>query len=86
MLMSRIPDFMLLNGKSTTSGKLPDYSGAGGQWTVAVVCLMMPACRLRRPLSRAKHVQDASADVHGHGCGVQGDLLRHDGAGAADWN
>lgn len=86
MLMSRIPDFMLLNGKSTTRGKLPDYSGAGGQPTVTVVCLMIPACRLCRPLSRAKHGQDASADIHGHGGGVQGDLLRHDGAGAADWS
>lgn len=86
VLMSRIPDFMLLNGKSTTRGKLPGYCWTRGQPTVTVVCLMIPACRLRRPLSRAKHVQDASADVHGHGSGVQGDLLRHDGAGAADWS
>lgn len=41
VLMSRFPDFVLLNGETVTTGKLPDF---GGQPTVTVLCLMIPAC------------------------------------------
>lgn len=41
VLISRFPDFVLLNGETVTTGKLPDF---GGQLTVTVLCLMIPAC------------------------------------------
>lgn len=51
---------------------------------MSVSRLMILVCCFRRPVPRAEHGQDASVDVHGHGGGIQGDLLRHHAAGAAD--
>lgn len=80
VLMSRIPDSVLLSAVTITRGKLPE--------SVVIKCdasvLNDPCASLFRPVSRAKHCQDASADIHGDGSGIQGDLLRHHGAGAAD--
>lgn len=80
VLMSRIPDSVLLSAVTIRGGKLPE--------SVVIKCdapvLNDPCASLFRPLSRAKHCQDASADFHGDGGGIQGDLLRHHAAGAAD--
>lgn len=80
MLMSRVPDSVPLNAVTITAGKLPE--------SVVIKCdapvFNDPCASLFRPVSRAKHLQDASADVHGHGGGIQGDLLRHHAAGPAD--
>lgn len=80
VLMSRIPDSVLLSAVTITRGKLPE--------SVVIKCdsslLNDPCASLFRPVSRAKHCQDASPDVHGDGSGIQGDLLRHHAAGAAD--
>lgn len=62
---------MLLNVETITTGKLPESR--------LIACdsfvLNDPCVLLFRPVSRAKHGQDASADIYGHGCGIQGDLL-----------
>lgn len=71
---------MLLNVETIITGKLPESR------VIDCDCFVLndPCVLLSRPVSRAKHVQDASADIHGHGCGIQGDLLRHHATGAAD--
>lgn len=71
MLMSRFPDCMLLNVETITTGKLPESRVIDCDSFV----LNDPCVLLFRPVSRAKHGQDASADIHGHGSGIQGDLL-----------
>lgn len=71
---------MLLNIETITTGKLPKSR--------LIACdsfvLNDPCVLLFRPESRAKHGQDASADIYGHGSGIQGDLLWHHATGAAD--
>lgn len=66
VLMSRIPDSVLLSAVTITRGKLPE--------SVVIKCdasvLNDPCVSLFRPVSRAKHCQDASADVHGDGSGI----------------
>lgn len=80
VLMSRFTECMLLNVETIITGKLPESGAVDCDRPV----LNDPCVLLSRPVSRAKHVQDASADIHGHGCGIQGALLRHHGTGAAD--
>lgn len=82
VLMSRFPDCMLLNVETIITGKLPESRVINCDSFV----LNDPCLLLSRPVSRAKHVQDASADIHGHVSGIQGDLLRHHATGAADWS
>lgn len=69
--MSRFPDCMLLNVETITTGKLPESRVIDCDSFV----LNDPFVLLFRPVSRAKHGQDAPADIHGHGSGIQGDLL-----------
>lgn len=80
VLVSGFPDYMLLNVETIITGKLPESR------VIDCDCFVLndPCVLLRRPVSRAKHVQDASADIHGHGGGIQGDLLRHHATGAAN--
>lgn len=70
-LMRRFPACMLLNVEIITTGKLPESRVIDCDSSV----LNDPCVLLFRPVSRAKHGQDASADIHGHGGGIQGDLL-----------
>lgn len=80
VLMSRSPNCMLLNVETIITGKLPDSR------VIDCDCFVLndPCLLLSRPVSRAKHGQDAPADIHGHGGGIQGDLLWYHATGAAD--
>lgn len=66
VLMSRIPDSVPFSAVTITRGKLPE--------SVVIKCdasvLNDPCVSLFRAVSRAKHCQDASADVHGDGSGI----------------
>ena len=71
VLKSRFPDCMLINVETIITGKLPESRVIDREDFV----LNDPCVFLSRPVPRAKHGQDASADIHGHGSGIQGDLL-----------
>lgn len=80
VLMCRFPDCLLLNVETIITGKLPESRVIDCDCSV-----LNDSCVLfSRPVSRAKHGQDASAHIHGHGSGIQGDLVRHHATGAAD--
>lgn len=80
VLMSRFPDCMLISVETIISGKLPESR------VINCDCFVLnePCVLLSRPVSWAEHGQDASADIHGYGGGIQGDLLWHHATGAAD--
>lgn len=71
VLMGRFPDCMLINVETINSGKLPELKVIDRDSFV----LNDPCVLLSRPVPRAKHGQDASSDIHGHGSRIQGDLL-----------